>query len=191
MDTKLRQEKWTDAETALRECLAIRAQQQPDAWSTFNTRSMLGEALLRQARSAGKGNDPDGLARAVAMYRDAEPLLTAGYTGLRQYSPAHPHGPPARSLGAAGLPVRGDRIRRTAAVLRCLPRRERMSDIRSGRMMLSIDAPGARAPAGDLKTSGRRGPYREASPAGRHGHGVRPVRRGSSRDDRLGKEAIR
>jgi hypothetical protein len=37
----------------------------PEAWETFQTRSLLGEALFRQDRFA-----------------DAEPLLVAGYEGL-------------------------------------------------------------------------------------------------------------
>ncbi|HEV3262414.1 MAG TPA: hypothetical protein VG013_36520, partial [Gemmataceae bacterium] len=61
------QKKWTDAEPLLRECLGIRAKTQPDAWSTFNTRSVLGGALLGQKK-----------------YADAEPLLLAGYEGLKQ-----------------------------------------------------------------------------------------------------------
>ncbi len=44
----LAQEKWTEAEPILRECLAIREKTQPDVWSTFNTKAMLGGALLGQ-----------------------------------------------------------------------------------------------------------------------------------------------
>jgi tetratricopeptide (TPR) repeat protein len=61
----LQLKKWAEAEAALRECLIIR-QQQPEAWTTFNTRSMLGEALLGQQQSA-----------------EAEPLLLSGYEGLK------------------------------------------------------------------------------------------------------------
>ena len=42
----LLQNKHADAEKTLRECLAIREKKQPDDWSTFNTKSMLGAALL-------------------------------------------------------------------------------------------------------------------------------------------------
>ena len=63
----LRQQEYTAAETMLRECLHIRAAQQPDAWNTFNTRSVLGGALLGQHR-----------------YAEAEPLLKEGYAGLKQ-----------------------------------------------------------------------------------------------------------
>ena len=63
----LNQKKWTEAETLLRECLAIREKIEPEVWSTFGVKSMLGGALLGQKR-----------------YADAEPLLTQGYQGLKQ-----------------------------------------------------------------------------------------------------------
>jgi serine/threonine protein kinase len=63
----LRQKKWSEAETDLREGLVIREKKQPDAWTTFNTRSLLGGALLGQKK-----------------YADAEPLLLNGYEGLKQ-----------------------------------------------------------------------------------------------------------
>ena len=62
----LNQKKWTEAEPVLKECLAVREQKQPDAWSTFNTKSSLGGALLGQTK-----------------YAEAEPLLKAGYEGLK------------------------------------------------------------------------------------------------------------
>ena len=34
-----------DAERVLRECLAIREKREPDLWTTFNTKAMLGNAL--------------------------------------------------------------------------------------------------------------------------------------------------
>ena len=55
-----------EAEPILRECLAIREKAQPDAWTTFNTQSMLGGALLGQKK-----------------YAEAEPLLVKGYEGLK------------------------------------------------------------------------------------------------------------
>jgi Tfp pilus assembly protein PilF len=54
-------------EEILRECLAIREKTQPDVWSTFNTKSLLGGALLGQKK-----------------YADAEPLLLAGYEGMKK-----------------------------------------------------------------------------------------------------------
>jgi tetratricopeptide (TPR) repeat protein len=55
------------AEPLLRECLAIRQQKQPDDWTTFNTMSLLGGALLGQKKHAA-----------------AEPLLVTGYQGMKQ-----------------------------------------------------------------------------------------------------------
>jgi tetratricopeptide (TPR) repeat protein len=63
----LQQKKWTEAEPILRECLAIREKTQPDVWNTFNTKSLLGGAFLGQSKFA-----------------DAEPLLIAGYEGMKQ-----------------------------------------------------------------------------------------------------------
>jgi eukaryotic-like serine/threonine-protein kinase len=56
-----------EAEPLLRECLAIREMTQPNVWSTFNTKSMLGGSLLGQKK-----------------YPEAEPLLLAGYEGMKQ-----------------------------------------------------------------------------------------------------------
>jgi serine/threonine protein kinase len=56
-----------DAEPILRECLAIRQKKQPEAWTTFNTQSMLGGSLLGQKK-----------------YAEAEPLLLAGYQGMHE-----------------------------------------------------------------------------------------------------------
>ncbi len=54
------------AEEFLLECLDIREKTQPDVWTTFNTQSMLGGALLGQKK-----------------YADAEPLLLKGYDGMK------------------------------------------------------------------------------------------------------------
>ena len=64
---QLLQQKYTEAELALRECLAIRKKTQPGEWTTFNTKSMLGGALLGQKK-----------------YAEAEPLLLVGYEGMKQ-----------------------------------------------------------------------------------------------------------
>jgi hypothetical protein len=69
----LKQKKWADAEPILRECLAIREKKQPDAWTTFNTQSQLGDALLVQKK-----------------YADAEPLLLKGYEGMKAREKAIP-----------------------------------------------------------------------------------------------------
>jgi hypothetical protein len=63
----LLQQGHVEAEQTLREALAIFEKEQPDAWSTFQTRSLLGGALLGQQK-----------------YADAQPLLLAGYQGLKQ-----------------------------------------------------------------------------------------------------------
>jgi hypothetical protein len=62
----LQQEKAADAQPILEASLAILQQLHPDAWSTFNTRCMLGEALLGQQN-----------------YAEAEPLLIEGYKGMK------------------------------------------------------------------------------------------------------------
>src|SRR5262249_2713218 len=58
----IQQGKWAEAEAILRECLAIREKVQPDEWTTFNTRSLLGGSLLGQKK-----------------YAEAEPLIISGY----------------------------------------------------------------------------------------------------------------
>jgi tetratricopeptide (TPR) repeat protein len=63
----LRQGKPDTAEPMLRASLAMLQKQQPDVWTTFHTQSLLGEALLGQQK-----------------YVEAEPLLLAGYQGLKQ-----------------------------------------------------------------------------------------------------------
>ncbi len=58
---------YPEAEKLLRECLAIRQKKEPAAWTTFHTQSMLGGVLLGQKK-----------------YPDAEPLLSAGYAGMKE-----------------------------------------------------------------------------------------------------------
>ena len=60
-------EEWSEAEALLRECLTIREQEQPEAWRTCNTRSLLGAALLGQKK-----------------YAEAETLLLDGYRGMQE-----------------------------------------------------------------------------------------------------------
>src|SRR5262249_33700462 len=52
------QKKFAEAETRLRASLRIREAKEPDVWTTFNTKSLLGAALVAQQK-----------------YSDAEPLL--------------------------------------------------------------------------------------------------------------------
>jgi tetratricopeptide (TPR) repeat protein len=56
-----------DAEPVLRQCLALRQKKDPDSWTTFHTKYLLGNALLDQKK-----------------YADAEPLLVAGYEGMKR-----------------------------------------------------------------------------------------------------------
>jgi tetratricopeptide (TPR) repeat protein len=67
------QAKWSDAESVWRECLAIREQSAPDDWSRFAAIDQLGGALLGQGK-----------------YAEAEPLILAGYEGLKARSAAIP-----------------------------------------------------------------------------------------------------
>jgi tetratricopeptide (TPR) repeat protein len=62
-----------EAELKLRASLTIRQRTQPESWTTFDTMSTLGEALLDQAKFA-----------------EAEPLLISGYEGLKQHEAAIP-----------------------------------------------------------------------------------------------------
>jgi|GEM_PF-1545586 tetratricopeptide (TPR) repeat protein len=63
----LEEKKPAEAELKLRESLLIRQKMQPDDWSTFETKSILGEALLDQKK-----------------YEEAEPLLLSGYQGMKK-----------------------------------------------------------------------------------------------------------
>ncbi|MCI0459831.1 MAG: tetratricopeptide repeat protein, partial [Gemmataceae bacterium] len=63
----LRQRKYAAAAPLLRDCLALREKTEPDGWTTFNTKSMLGGCLLGEKK-----------------YADAEPLLLQGYEGMKQ-----------------------------------------------------------------------------------------------------------
>ncbi|MDB5350305.1 MAG: pkn [Planctomycetota bacterium] len=58
---------WDEVEPLVRECLAIREKAEPDAWTTFNTKSILGAVLLGQKK-----------------YTDAEPFLRDGYEGMKK-----------------------------------------------------------------------------------------------------------
>ena len=78
---------FAEAEPLLRECLAIREAKEPDAWTTFNTQSMLGAALLGQKK-----------------YADAEPLLVKGYEGMKAREKSIP------PLAATRIPDALDRL---------------------------------------------------------------------------------
>jgi eukaryotic-like serine/threonine-protein kinase len=80
-------EAWDEAEALLRECLAIREKTEPDAWRTFNTRSLLGGALLGHKKLG-----------------EAEPFLLDGYRGMKEREASIP--PP----GAIRIPEALERI---------------------------------------------------------------------------------
>jgi serine/threonine protein kinase len=58
--------RWAEAERTARECLSLRAKQPPDDWWRYQTMSQLGAALAGQTK-----------------YAEAEPLILAGYEGLK------------------------------------------------------------------------------------------------------------
>jgi tetratricopeptide (TPR) repeat protein len=62
----LRQTKWSEAEPALREALMIQENAAPDGLARFEAVSLLGGSLLGQGR-----------------YAEAEPLVVAGYQGMK------------------------------------------------------------------------------------------------------------
>jgi serine/threonine protein kinase/tetratricopeptide (TPR) repeat protein len=62
----LTQQYFAASEPFLRESLTIREKKEPEAWTTFNTQSALGGALMGQKK-----------------YAEAEPLLVKGYLGLK------------------------------------------------------------------------------------------------------------
>jgi tetratricopeptide (TPR) repeat protein len=83
----LERQRWTEAEPLLRECLVIREKKEPDAWTTFQTMSLLGGALLGQKKHA-----------------EAEPLLLKGCEGLKHREKTIPKG------GEARIPEAIDRL---------------------------------------------------------------------------------
>src|SRR5262249_23109001 len=63
----LSQEKWKDAESALRDCVGVYERKAPESWKRFAVVAMLGAARLGQKE-----------------YADAEALLLAGYAGMTE-----------------------------------------------------------------------------------------------------------
>ncbi len=83
----IQQGRYVEAEPILCEYLAIRQKDQPDVWSTFNTRRQLGGSLLGQKK-----------------YAEAEPLLIVDYEGMKAREAKIPAQDKAR------LPEAGARI---------------------------------------------------------------------------------
>jgi hypothetical protein len=83
------EKKWTEAETAGRESLALLQRLEPDAWTTFNVESILGAALVGQKR-----------------YTEAEALLVAGYHGMKDRESTMPRNRKDRLTLAAERLVR-------------------------------------------------------------------------------------
>jgi serine/threonine protein kinase len=73
------------AESLLRDCLSMRDQIAPDAWETFDTRSLLGASLSAQKK-----------------YAEAEPLLLQAYDGLKARETKIP-APYSARVAQAGL----------------------------------------------------------------------------------------
>jgi tetratricopeptide (TPR) repeat protein len=103
------------AEPLLRECLAIRQKTQPEHWLTFNAQAMLGSALLQQKK-----------------YQDAEPLLLAGYEGMKKHeSQIPPQGKDRLTKAVQGLVQlyeatgNSDEAAKWRKVLETLPRKEK------------------------------------------------------------------
>ncbi len=85
----LKQGKGSEAEPLLRTCLAIREKAIPDDWRRFLTMSLLGGAILEEGRHA-----------------EAEPLVVAGYEGLKFREAKMPAASKVLLLEAAGQVVR-------------------------------------------------------------------------------------
>jgi hypothetical protein len=66
-DNLLDQNKFAEAEPFARQCLAIRAKNKPDGWTTLFIQFTLGTSLVGQKK-----------------YADAEPFLVRGYEGLKE-----------------------------------------------------------------------------------------------------------
>jgi hypothetical protein len=98
-NTLLMQKKFPEAESLLRRCLQVREAKQPDEWTTFNTRSMLGEALTGQKK----------IHRARAAARAG---IQWNGTASGQDPDADPSGTFDRSAGAPGASVRSNGAKR-------------------------------------------------------------------------------
>ena len=101
----LKQHKWTEAEPVLRESLKIRGAKQPDDWSTFETRSLLGSSLTGQR-----------------SYAEAEPLIVTGYEGLKARNARIP---------TAGRPRLAEAAHRVVALYEAWGRKDKVAEWRT------------------------------------------------------------
>jgi serine/threonine protein kinase len=97
----LYQQNYVEAESLLRECSTVSEKLWPNDWHTFYKKSLLGSALAGLAVSF-KATDH---AAAAQKFAEAEPLLSAGYEGMKIRE---------KSLGRAG------RISTNAALMRLI-----------------------------------------------------------------------
>jgi serine/threonine protein kinase len=109
----LHRRRFAEAEGALRESLSIREQVMPDNWLRFNTQSTLGGALLGQGK-----------------YAEAEPLLLAGYEGLKAREATIP----------AGLPRLAEAVERLVALYDATNRPDKAREWRA-RLPLPVAPP--------------------------------------------------
>jgi hypothetical protein len=75
----LEQRRYAEAEPLLRDGLKFRERNEPEGWTTFNAKSLLGGSLLGQKK-----------------YAEAEPLLLAGYEGMKRREARFPPIPEIR-----------------------------------------------------------------------------------------------
>jgi tetratricopeptide (TPR) repeat protein/tRNA A-37 threonylcarbamoyl transferase component Bud32 len=76
--------RWAEAERTARACLSLRVKKQPDDWRCDHTKSQLGAALAGQRK-----------------YAEAEPLILAGYEGMKARAATIPAPSKSRLTGAA------------------------------------------------------------------------------------------
>jgi tetratricopeptide (TPR) repeat protein len=81
--------RWAEAEPTARECLSLREKKPPDDWWCYHTKSQLGAALAGQTR-----------------YAEAEPLILAGYEGMKARAATIPAPSKSRLTEAAERVVR-------------------------------------------------------------------------------------
>ena len=159
---------------------------QPDAWTTFNAKSLLGEALAGQTK-----------------YADAEPLLLAGYEGLKAKEKDHAAGGKEerageRSTGSSTCtPPGASRTRRRRGGPSCRRPGRRRREAVAVRWAFQRDGP----PTSSQEQSHDRGsavPRRAVPTRGRAGRvpgralprpGPAPPRRGAAGRPRRGRHA--